>query len=60
MFLNPRNELYREMRMKDRPPARKKAIELMSKNPNLIRRPIFVVGGKVVVGFDEKQVTGLL
>jgi arsenate reductase-like glutaredoxin family protein len=48
------------MGMKAHPPARKQAIKLMSKNPNLIRRPIFVVGSKVVAGFDEKQVAGLL
>ena len=58
-FLNPRNELYREMGMKSNPPPRKEAIRLMAKNPNLIRRPIFVAGGKVVPGFDEKALAGM-
>lgn len=41
--------------MKDHPPARAEAIRLMSENPNLIRRPILVSGGKMAVGFDEKK-----
>ena len=53
-FLNPRNELYRERNMKEKPPARAEALKLMSENPNLIRRPILVDGQKVLLGFDEK------
>lgn len=52
-FLNPRNETYREENMKEEPPSRKEAIQKMSKEPNLIRRPVIVAGGRVVVGFDE-------
>jgi arsenate reductase-like glutaredoxin family protein len=52
-FLNPRNELYRDRGMKENPPPRDDAIRLMSENPNLIRRPILVKGGKVLLGFDE-------
>ncbi len=52
-FLNSRNELYREMGMGENPPPRDKALRLMSENPNLIKRPIVVSGGKMVLGFDE-------
>ena len=52
-FLNTRNELYRERNMKANPPSRSEAIALMSKNPNLIRRPILVSGNEVLTGFDE-------
>jgi arsenate reductase (glutaredoxin) len=52
-FLNPRNELYRERGMKENPPARAEAIRLMSENPNLIRRPILVTGGRIILGWDE-------
>ena len=52
-FLNPRNEVYRKENMKEEPPTRKQAIRLMAKEPNLIRRPVVVAGGRVVVGFDE-------
>lgn len=52
-FLNPRNELFRRKKMKDHPPSRRDAIRMMVKEPNLIRRPVIVAGGRVVVGFDE-------
>jgi arsenate reductase (glutaredoxin) len=52
-FLNPRNELYRKLKMKDNPPSRAEALKWMSKEPNLIRRPIVVRGGEIVLGFDE-------
>ena len=42
---------------KDRPlpKSKKEAIALMLQNPNLIRRPILIVGSKVVFGFDKDQ-----
>jgi arsenate reductase-like glutaredoxin family protein len=51
-FLNSRNELYREHNMKESPPPRAEALELMSKNPNLIKRPILVDGKRIVLGSD--------
>ncbi len=54
-FLNFRNELYRERKMKLNPPPRAEAIRLMAKHPNLIRRPILVKGSKIALGFDEQQ-----
>ena len=53
VFLNTRNELYREKKMAEKPPSRGEAIALMSKNPNLIKRPILLRGGKILLGFDE-------
>jgi Spx/MgsR family transcriptional regulator len=58
-FLNPRNELYRRKHMKDDPPSRSAAIRMMAKEPNLIRRPVIVGGGRVVVGFDENGIARL-
>lgn len=54
-FLNPKNELYRQMGMKTNPPPREEALRLMSENPNLIRRPILVRGARVVAGFSEDE-----
>jgi arsenate reductase-like glutaredoxin family protein len=54
-FLNPKNELYRQMGMKTNPPPREEALRLMSENPNLIRRPILVRGSRVVAGFSEDE-----
>ena len=52
LFLNSRNELYRERNMGEKPPAREQAIQLMAENPNLIKRPIAVRGADVVLGLD--------
>ena len=52
-FLNTRNELYRQKKMKQNPPSRREAISLMAQEPNLIRRPVILAGGRVILGFDE-------
>ena len=52
LFLNSRNELYRELGMKKNPPARAEALRLMSENPNLIKRPILVRGNQIELGYD--------
>ena len=51
-FLNTRNELYRERGMKEHPPTRSEALKLMSQNPNLIKRPILVDRGRILLGSD--------
>lgn len=52
-FLNPRNELYRERSMKEHPPSRTEALQMMAAKPNLIRRPVVISGKQIVLGFDE-------
>ena len=52
-FLSTRNELYRERNMGEHPPTREAALKLMAKTPNLIRRPLLIGGGKIIIGFDE-------
>ncbi|MBZ5724916.1 MAG: hypothetical protein LAP87_07955 [Acidobacteriia bacterium] len=59
LFLNPRNELYRERNMSASPPPRDEALRLMSEYPNLIRRPILVKGARIVLGFDEHALASL-
>jgi arsenate reductase/regulatory protein spx len=53
-FLNSRNERFRKRNMKEHPPSRAEAIQLMAKEPNLIRRPLIVRGKQVIFGFDEE------
>ena len=60
LFLNTRNELYRERGMKDHPPSRAEALKLMAANPNLVKRPIFVKGREIVLGFDQAAASELL
>jgi arsenate reductase-like glutaredoxin family protein len=54
-FLNTRNELYRDKDMKTRPPARAEALKLIAAHPNLLKRPILLVGEEVLLGFDENR-----
>ena len=53
-FLNTHSEVYREKKLAENPPTRREAIRLMAKEPRLIRRPVILGGGRVVIGFDEK------
>ncbi len=55
MFLNPKNELYRQRNMKAHPPSKEEALKLMAQEPNLIRRPIVQVGKKLYLGFNEAE-----
>ncbi|MGA3235690.1 MAG: ArsC/Spx/MgsR family protein [Bryobacteraceae bacterium] len=58
-FLNARNELYRERGMKQNPPSRAEALRLMSRHPNLIKRPILVQGDRIVLGCDAEAIGAL-
>lgn len=59
-FLNSRNKLYRERKMKDHPPSRSEALKMMAAEPNLIRRPIIMSGRRLLLGFDEKALKELV
>jgi regulatory protein spx len=52
-FLRPKSDTYVKMNMKENPPSRREAIRLMAKDPELIRRPVVVAGGRVAIGYDE-------
>jgi arsenate reductase-like glutaredoxin family protein len=54
LFLNSRNELYRERGMQENPPSRSEALRLMAAHPNLIKRPIVIEGRNIVLGYDEE------
>jgi len=54
LFLNTRNEIYRERNMKEHPPSRAEAIKMMAAEPNLIRRPIVIRGKDIHLGWDEE------
>jgi Spx/MgsR family transcriptional regulator len=60
LFLNTRNELYRQLKMKERPPTRAEAVKLMAQQPNLIKRPLLVRGQRVVFGFDEGEFEAII
>ena len=58
-FLNTRNEIYRQKNMKENPPSRQEAIRMIAEEPNLIRRPIIISGGKILLGFEQESIDEL-
>ena len=58
-FLNTRNELYRRNNMKENPPTRAQAVNMIAAEPNLIRRPIIIAGKKMILGFDQESIDEL-
>jgi arsenate reductase-like glutaredoxin family protein len=50
-FVSTRSPVFKERPL---PRTKKEAIDLMMKNPNLIKRPILIQGAKVIFGFDKK------
>ena len=60
LFLNTRNERYRELGWQDEPPARAEALKRMAETVNLIKRPLLIAGEKIVFGFDEKEYVAAL
>jgi Spx/MgsR family transcriptional regulator len=59
-FLNTRTPLYRQKNMKQKPPSKEQAIQLMLTDPNLLKRPVIIKGKKKVTGFSEAEVKELL
>ena len=49
-YVSTRSPVWKERPL---PTSKKEAIDLMLKNPNLIRRPIMIKGSKVIFGFDK-------
>ena len=59
-FLNTRTSLYRERNMKQKPPSKEQAIQLMLQDPNLLKRPVIVKGKRKLTGFNEAEMQQLL
>ena len=58
-YLNTRSAPYRDHNLKDDPPTKKGAIELMMRDPSLIKRPVVVKGKRAVFGYDEPELKDL-
>ena len=51
-FVSTRSPVFKTRPL---PASKKEAIDLMMKQPNLIRRPILVRGSKAIFGFDKDK-----
>lgn len=56
-FFNTSGKLYKEMKLKDKLPemSEDEQLELMSTNGMLVKRPIIVEDGFILVGFKEEE-----
>ena len=52
-FLNKYSKPYRENKLAEIRPTKSELIDLMLKDPNLIKRPILIEGKKVFFGYTE-------
>jgi arsenate reductase-like glutaredoxin family protein len=59
-FLNPTSPAFKAMGLKGRKLTTAETLALMVKEPNLIKRPLVVVGGEIVAGFDRERLRTLL
>lgn len=51
-FVSTRSPVFKQRPL---PTSKKEAIDLMMEQPNLIKRPILVRGGRALFGFNREQ-----
>ncbi|MGH7864404.1 MAG: arsenate reductase family protein, partial [Candidatus Binataceae bacterium] len=52
-FLSTKSPTFKAMKLGDKKLTAEQALKLMAEQPNLIRRPLTVVGKKIIAGFDR-------
>jgi len=57
--MNPRGRTFRERGIDPAALTKAAAVELMLEEPNLMRRPLLLAGGKAVFGFDREAYEAL-
>lgn len=55
-FVSRRSPVFKQRPL---PRSKREAIELMTKQPNLIKRPILIKGSRAVFGFDKDALAKL-
>ena len=55
-YVSTRSPVFKERSL---PRSKKEAIDLMLKQPNLIRRPVLITGSTAIFGFDKDAYTKL-
>jgi arsenate reductase-like glutaredoxin family protein len=53
-FVNPKSPAFKAMGLKGTALSAAQALGLMAKEPNLIKRPLTIVGRTLVAGFDRE------
>ena len=55
-YVSTRSPVFKERSL---PRSKKEAIDLMVRQPNLIRRPVLITGSTAIFGFDKDAYTKL-
>lgn len=58
-MLSKRSPTYKEMKLDSRKLSKSEAIDLMLAEPNLMRRPLLLVKGKSLLGYDREAYEAL-
>jgi arsenate reductase (glutaredoxin) len=59
-ILSKRSKAYKDLGLADRDVTEDELLALMPQHPTLLRRPIIVNEGKVVVGFKRDEIESLI
>ncbi len=59
-FINPKSEAFKAMSLKGETITRARALELIAEQPNLLKRPLTIVGRTMVAGFDRERLRAAL
>ena len=59
-FLNARSPAFKAMGLTGKSLTAERALALMAKEPNLIKRPIVIAGEEMIAGFDRERLRAAL
>jgi regulatory protein spx len=54
-FLNPKSPAFKALGLRGKVLTPDEALELMTREPNLIKRPLIVTGKAIIAGFDRER-----
>jgi len=59
-FLSTKSPTFKKMGLQGKTLTADQAIKLMAQEPNLIKRPLTIVGGEMIAGFDRERLKQVL
>jgi arsenate reductase (glutaredoxin) len=59
-FLNPKSPAYKKLGIGDKKLTASEALKLMTRDLNLIKRPLVIAGKTVIAGFDRERLRAAL
>jgi arsenate reductase-like glutaredoxin family protein len=59
-YVNPKSPTFKAMGLRGKTLTPESALKLMAEEPNLLKRPLTIVGRKMVAGFDRDRLREVL